>query len=196
MIMNRQEFLTCSGLQVQTLEFWLEQRWLIPQETSAGTTFSDMDVARARLIEDLKSDFGVNDEGVDVILHLVDQLHGLRRALTRLHTDMHGDEAARGPENQRQLDGQGARASRKVWRAFAQISRHREEGEAMKITLPALIFITAAILGFCAIASSFLSAGRYVMGATSTSVYVLDRLTGDIRECSAGCESLTTKAKR
>jgi hypothetical protein len=31
--MNRQEFVTCSGLQVQTLEFWLEQRWLIPQDT-------------------------------------------------------------------------------------------------------------------------------------------------------------------
>jgi chaperone modulatory protein CbpM len=89
MIMNKQEFLTCSGLQVQTLEFWLEQRWLIPEETSAGMTFSDMDVARARLIQDLKSDFGVNDEGVDVILHLVDQLHGLRRALAQLHKDLH-----------------------------------------------------------------------------------------------------------
>jgi chaperone modulatory protein CbpM len=89
MIMNKQEFLTCSGLQVQTLEFWLEQRWLIPQESSAGMTFSDMDVARARLIQDLKTDFGVNDEGVDVILHLVDQLHGLRRALAQLHKDLH-----------------------------------------------------------------------------------------------------------
>jgi chaperone modulatory protein CbpM len=89
MIMNQQEFLTCSGLQVQTLEFWLEQRWLIPQETSAGMTFSDMDVARARLIRDLKTDFGVNDEGVDVILHLVDQLHGLRRALAQLHKELH-----------------------------------------------------------------------------------------------------------
>jgi chaperone modulatory protein CbpM len=89
MIMNKQEFLTCSGLQVQTLEFWLEQRWLIPQESSAGMTFSDMDVARARLIQDLKTGFGVNDEGVDVILHLVDQLHGLRRALAQLHKDLH-----------------------------------------------------------------------------------------------------------
>jgi chaperone modulatory protein CbpM len=90
MIMNRQEFLTCSGVQVQTLEFWLEQRWLIPQETAAGMTFSDIDVARARLIQDLKTDFGVNDEGVDVILHLVDQLHGLRRALAQLHEDIQG----------------------------------------------------------------------------------------------------------
>jgi len=62
MIVNKQEFLTCAGLQMQTLELWLEQRWLIPDQTSAGMNFSDMDVARARLIRDLKTDFGVNDE--------------------------------------------------------------------------------------------------------------------------------------
>ena len=88
--MNRQEFLTCSGLQVRTLEFWLEQRWLIPEETSAGMNFSDIDVARARLIQDLKTDFGVNDEAIDVILHIIDQLHGLRRALAQLHNNVQG----------------------------------------------------------------------------------------------------------
>jgi chaperone modulatory protein CbpM len=87
MIMSKRDFLTSSGLQVQTLEFWIEQNWLIPEDTSAGLSFSDKDVARARLIRDLKRDFGVNDEGVDVILHLMDQLHGLRRALTHLHED-------------------------------------------------------------------------------------------------------------
>jgi chaperone modulatory protein CbpM len=85
MIMNKQEFLSSTGLQVQTLDFWLEQRWLIPAQTAAGTNFSDMDVARAHFIRDLKADFGVNNEGVDVILHLVDQLHGLRRVLEQLH---------------------------------------------------------------------------------------------------------------
>jgi chaperone modulatory protein CbpM len=85
MIMNKQEFLATSGLQVQTLDLWLEQQWLVPERTSAGMNFSDMDVARARLIRDLTTDLGVNDEGVDVILHLVDQLHGLRRALEQLH---------------------------------------------------------------------------------------------------------------
>jgi chaperone modulatory protein CbpM len=88
MTISKQEFLTRAGLQVQTLELWLEQRWLIPEQTSTGTDFSDMDVARARLIQDLKDDFGVNDAGVDVILHLLDQLHGLRRALDQLHRDL------------------------------------------------------------------------------------------------------------
>jgi chaperone modulatory protein CbpM len=88
MIMNKQEFLTSAGLQVQTLEFWLEQRWLVPDQASTDMIFSDIDVARAHLIRDLKGDFGVNDEGVDIILHLVDQLHGLRRALGQLHPDV------------------------------------------------------------------------------------------------------------
>jgi len=85
MSMNRQDFLAHSGLQVRTLEFWLEQQWIIPEETSAGVAYSERDVARAHLIQDLKADFGVNDEGIDVILHLMDQIHGLRSALVRLH---------------------------------------------------------------------------------------------------------------
>lgn len=85
MIMNKQEFLTHAGLQVRTLELWLDQQWLIPDQTSAEMSFSDTDLARAHLIRDLKADFGVNDEGVDVILHLVDQLHGLRGAFEQLH---------------------------------------------------------------------------------------------------------------
>ena len=88
MTMNKQEFLSHAGVQVHTLDLWLEQRWLIPAQTSEGISFSDMDLARARFIRDLKMDLGVNDEGIDVILHLVDQLHGLRRALERLHADL------------------------------------------------------------------------------------------------------------
>ena len=90
MIMNKKEFLTNAGLQVQTLELWLDQRWLIADQASDEMTFSDADVARARLIRDLKGDFGVNDEGVDVILHLVDQLHGLRGAFEQLHRNIKG----------------------------------------------------------------------------------------------------------
>ena len=86
--MNKQQFLTNAGLEVQTLEFWIEQQWLVPDETATEVAFSDTDVARAHLIHDLKGDFGVNDEGVDVILHLVDQLHGLRAAFEQLHKDL------------------------------------------------------------------------------------------------------------
>ncbi|MBR0796402.1 MerR family transcriptional regulator [Bradyrhizobium jicamae] len=86
--MNKQQFLSSADIEVHTLEFWIEQQWLIPDQTTAEMSFSDTDVARAHLIRDLKGDLGVNDEGVDVILHLVDQLHGLRRAFEQLHEDL------------------------------------------------------------------------------------------------------------
>ena len=82
--MNKQQFLSSADVEVRTLEFWIEQQWLVPDRTSDEDIFSDTDVARAHLIHDLKGDFGVNDEGIDVILHLVDQLHGLRRAFEQL----------------------------------------------------------------------------------------------------------------
>ncbi|MCA6122532.1 hypothetical protein J6500_11610 [Bradyrhizobium sp. WSM 1704] len=86
--MNKQQFLSSAGLELRTLEFWIEQQWLLPDRVSDEDTFSETDVARAHLIHDLKGDFGVNDEGIDVILHLVDQLHGLRRAFELLQKDM------------------------------------------------------------------------------------------------------------
>jgi len=88
MTMNKQQFLTRADLKVETLEVWLEHQWLIPDQTSTEITFSDTDVARAHLIHDLTSDFGVNDEGIDVILHLVDQLHGMRRAFEQLQRNV------------------------------------------------------------------------------------------------------------
>jgi chaperone modulatory protein CbpM len=87
MSMNREQFLATSGAQLHRLEFWLEQRWLIPEATDSGAGFNDREVARARLIQDLEGDFGVNDEGIDVILHLIDQLHGMRRAFAQLQAD-------------------------------------------------------------------------------------------------------------
>ena len=46
--------------------------------------FSEVDLSRAQLIRDLREDLGVNDEGVSVILHLIDQMHGLRHSMREL----------------------------------------------------------------------------------------------------------------
>ncbi|MGO4406326.1 chaperone modulator CbpM [Bosea sp. RAF48] len=88
MRMTKQEFLISSGLQAQVLEFWLEQRWLVPEEADGEMHFHDIDIARARLIRQLKDDIGANDEGIDVILNLMDQVHGLRRVLAELREGM------------------------------------------------------------------------------------------------------------
>lgn len=86
--MNKRDFAASSGLEVHTLEIWLERQWLLPADTPLGAQFSEIDIARARLIQDLKERLGANDEGVDVILHLIDQLHGVRGLLARLQGEL------------------------------------------------------------------------------------------------------------
>ena len=84
MMITKQEFLVRTQIQRETLEAWIQEEWLIPGESAGELTFSDADITRAQLIRDLKGDLGVNNEGVGVILNLVDQVHGLRRVLTEV----------------------------------------------------------------------------------------------------------------
>jgi chaperone modulatory protein CbpM len=81
MIISKQEFLDRAQLDRETVEVWIEEEWLVPSGTATGVAFSEADLARAELIRNLMQDLGVNDEGVGVILNLLDQIHSLRRAL-------------------------------------------------------------------------------------------------------------------
>jgi chaperone modulatory protein CbpM len=88
------EFLVRVRIDQQHLERWISAGWLIPRtgpQTGPEPSFSDVDLARAQLIRDLKADFGVNDEGVDVILHLLDQMHGLRQSMQALLEEVDRD---------------------------------------------------------------------------------------------------------
>ena len=81
MIISKLEFLDRTQLDLETLEVWIEEEWLVPGGTATDLAFSEADLARAKLIQDLMQDLGVNEEGVGVILNLLDQVHGLRKAL-------------------------------------------------------------------------------------------------------------------
>ena len=81
MIISKSEFLLRAHLDQQTLEVWIQEEWLSPDQGEAEPVFSEADLARAGLIRDLQGDLGVNREGVGVILDLVDQIHSLRWAL-------------------------------------------------------------------------------------------------------------------
>lgn len=80
MMFSTREFLIRAQLDEATLEIWVAEGWLVPVPDDTAP-YRESDLARARLIEDLTSDLGVNAEGVGVILHLIDQMHGLRGAL-------------------------------------------------------------------------------------------------------------------
>lgn len=77
------EFLYRAELDRATLDVWIEQEWLIPQTSESEPSFTEADLARARLIRELMDDMGVNEEGVGVILNLLDQIHSLRRLLAQ-----------------------------------------------------------------------------------------------------------------
>jgi chaperone modulatory protein CbpM len=81
MILSKVEFLDRAQLDQEILEVWIEEEWLVPSGTATELAFSEVDLARAKLIQDLMQDLGVNDEGVGVILNLLDQVHGLRKVL-------------------------------------------------------------------------------------------------------------------
>jgi chaperone modulatory protein CbpM len=86
--MNHREFLGRARLEAEALRAWIEAGWLMLHSEDGGQ-FTEADVARAELIHDLKRDLGVNDEGIGVILDLVDQLHGMRRTLGNLLSAIH-----------------------------------------------------------------------------------------------------------
>ena len=85
--MTLEEFSREFGIEHHTLRIWVERRWIIAEHES----LRDIDVARARLIRDMQIDLGINDEGVDIALHLIDQIHELRRTMAGL-------DKAMGPE--------------------------------------------------------------------------------------------------
>jgi chaperone modulatory protein CbpM len=78
--MDAETFVVHAKINVHTLEAWVEAGWLVPGRVEGRLHYSDVDLARAHLINDLAG-LGVNEAGVPIVLDLVDQLHGLRRAL-------------------------------------------------------------------------------------------------------------------
>jgi chaperone modulatory protein CbpM len=91
-----EEFLIRARVERRSLQTWIAAGWLVPPQTDPEPMFSDVDLARAQLIRDLHEDFGVNDEGVSVILHLIDQMHGLRRSMHELLNQMRSDREVGG----------------------------------------------------------------------------------------------------
>ena len=81
MSFDANEMCRAAGIELRVLQAWIDVGWIRPQPAGEAMGFSAVDLARAELIRDLAGPMGVNEEGVGVILDLLDQLHGLRHAL-------------------------------------------------------------------------------------------------------------------
>ncbi|WP_323035788.1 chaperone modulator CbpM [Pararhodobacter sp.] len=71
-------------VQLKELRLWVREGWIKPAISDNGPAFDDLDVARIRLVCDLRKDMSLPTDAVPVVLSLLDQIHGLRRELRGL----------------------------------------------------------------------------------------------------------------
>lgn len=60
---------------------WVERGWVLPDTAETGLEFHEIDIARVRLIHDLRRDMDVNEDEVPLVLSLLDQVYELRSTL-------------------------------------------------------------------------------------------------------------------
>ena len=75
-----------SGLTRQDLERWIENAWVQPDKLAGGYAFREIDVARARLILEMRDEMEINEATLPVVLLLLDQLYDLRRQMRDLNS--------------------------------------------------------------------------------------------------------------
>ncbi len=63
------------------LHIWIEHGWVRPDYTAEGPDFQAVDIARVRLILELRNDLAIGEDAIPVVLGLLDQLYGLRHRL-------------------------------------------------------------------------------------------------------------------
>lgn len=70
-----------SGLNEPELVAWIERGWIRPDTTGADPELHDIDIARIRLIHDLRTLMQIEDETIPLVLSLLDQVYELRAGL-------------------------------------------------------------------------------------------------------------------
>ena len=70
-----------SDLGEPELTAWIERGWVRPDQAGADPVFHDIDIARIRLIHDLRSLMRIEDETIPLVLSLLDQVYDLRAGL-------------------------------------------------------------------------------------------------------------------
>jgi chaperone modulatory protein CbpM len=70
-----------AGLDEAELIAWVERRWVRADASPDGYRFQEVDVARVRLILDIRRDCAVDEDAMPLVLSLLDQVYRLRRQL-------------------------------------------------------------------------------------------------------------------
>ncbi|HME25153.1 MAG TPA: hypothetical protein VKI44_28145 [Acetobacteraceae bacterium] len=73
-----------SDLTQVELTTWVERGWVIPDAAGSGLEFREIDLARVRLIHDLRHGMDVGEDVMPLVLSLLDQIYELRSQLKSL----------------------------------------------------------------------------------------------------------------
>jgi chaperone modulatory protein CbpM len=80
--------LEIQDLSPDDLSRWIGEDLVRPEGPPGNYRFHEIDVARIRLILELRGTLEVNETALPAMLHLLDQLYGLRRQMRRLNAAM------------------------------------------------------------------------------------------------------------
>lgn len=64
---------------------WIEAAWVRPERQGSQQRFSAVDMARLRLIRELRHELALDAEALPVVLSLLDEVYALRRRLRLLN---------------------------------------------------------------------------------------------------------------
>jgi len=78
------EIVDLCGVEREELALWIERRWILPLSANGDYVFNEADIARTRMIAELRRDLAVDDEAMSLVLGLMDQLYAARRRLRQL----------------------------------------------------------------------------------------------------------------
>ena len=74
-----------SGVRLEDVTRWIDLAWVRPDGRAGGWIFRDIDVARVRLIVELRDELSLDEEVLPTVLSLLDQLYDTRRQVRALH---------------------------------------------------------------------------------------------------------------
>jgi chaperone modulatory protein CbpM len=73
-----------AGVTIADVQRWIALSWVRPDGTAGHWVFHEIDVARVRLILELRDELNVNEEALPTVLSLMDQLYDARRQMRML----------------------------------------------------------------------------------------------------------------
>ena len=73
-----------SGVDARQVSDWIARGWVLPGGAAPDWVFEEVDVARVRLVRDLRLDAGVEEDSLGLVLSLLDQVYSLRCRMSAL----------------------------------------------------------------------------------------------------------------